>query len=82
PNVADAVKKMKAGQLEYRCEKSGIVHAGVGKVSFGQDKIVQNVKAFIDTIVKSKPASIKGIFVKSIALSSTMGAGVKIDLNA
>ncbi len=79
-NIADTVKKIKAGQIEYRCEKNGIIHAGVGKISFGREKIVQNVNSFIDAVVKNKPASVKGVFVKSISISSTMGVGIKISL--
>ena len=79
-NIADAVKKIKAGQIEYRCEKNGIIHAGLGKVSFGRDKIIQNINTFIDAIIKSRPASVKGVFVKSISLSSTMGVGIKVIL--
>jgi len=84
-DVAKAVQAAKAGQVEYRTEKAGIIHAGVGKVSFSEEQILSNIQALMDAIVKARPAGIKGAFVKSIALSSTMGAAVKIktaDLNA
>jgi large subunit ribosomal protein L1 len=77
--VANAVKELKAGKVEFRVEKAGIVHSPVGKVSFGAEKLSENVSALLETIIKLKPASSKGIYVKSIALSSTMGAGVRID---
>ena len=79
-NIADTVKKIKAGQIEYRCEKNGVIHAGLGKVSFGRDKIIQNIKSFVDTVVRNKPASVKGVFVKCVTLSSTMGVGVKVNI--
>lgn len=81
PAVGEAVKKVKAGQLEYKADKSGIVNAGVGKISFGEQKLIENVKSFVDTIVKARSASVKGVFVKAIHLSSTMGVAVKIDVN-
>jgi len=77
--VANAVKELKAGKVEFRVEKAGIVHSPVGKVSFGAEKLRGNVSALLETIIKLKPASSKGIYIKSIALSSTMGAGVRID---
>ena len=77
--VANAVKELKAGKVEFRVEKAGIVHSPVGKVSFGAEKLSENVSALMETIIKLKPASSKGIYIKSIALSSTMGAGVRID---
>ena len=77
--VASAVKELKAGKVEFRVEKAGIVHSPVGKVSFGAEKLSGNVSALLETIIKLKPASSKGIYIKSIALSSTMGAGVRID---
>lgn len=77
--VASAVKELKAGKVEFRVEKAGIVHSPVGKVSFGAEKLRGNVSALLETIIKLKPASSKGIYIKSIALSSTMGAGVRID---
>jgi len=77
--VANAVKELKAGKVEFRVEKAGIVHSPVGKVSFGAEKLNENVSALLETIIKLKPASSKGIYIKSIGLSSTMGAGVRID---
>jgi large subunit ribosomal protein L1 len=77
--VANAVKELKAGKVEFRVEKAGIVHSPVGKVSFGAEKLSGNISALLETIIKLKPASSKGIYIKSIALSSTMGAGVRID---
>ena len=77
--VANAVKELKAGKVEFRVEKAGIIHSLVGKVSFGAEKLSGNVSALLETIIKLKPASSKGIYIKSIALSSTMGAGVRID---
>lgn len=79
PDVKKAVEDAKGGALEYRAEKSGIVHAGVGKASFDEGKIAENVKAFIETIQKARPSGAKGSFIKKITLSSTMGPGIKID---
>ncbi len=78
-DVANAVKKAKAGEVQYRVEKNGIVHAGVAKASFSEDKIYDNAKAFMDAIIKAKPAGAKGTYVKKISLSSTMGVGIKVD---
>ena len=78
-DVAAAVKSSKGGAVEFRVEKAGIVHAGVGKVSFSEDQIIENVKAFIDTVVKAKPSGAKGTYVKRVAITSTMGPGVRID---
>ena len=80
PDVTAAVQAAKAGQVEFRVEKAGIVHAGVGKASFSEQQIEENVRAVIDAVVKAKPSGAKGTFVKRVALSSTMGAGVKIDV--
>ncbi|MEE9911956.1 MAG: 50S ribosomal protein L1 [Deltaproteobacteria bacterium] len=78
-DIANAVKELKAGKVEFRVEKAGIVHSPVGKVSFGAEKLYENVNALLETIIKLKPASSKGTYIKSIAISSTMGAGVRID---
>jgi len=78
-DVARAVNELKAGKIDFRAEKAGIVHAPMGKVSFGVDKIVQNVSTFLDTIMRLKPASSKGNYLKGIAISTTMGPGVRID---
>ena len=82
PNVADAVKAAKAGSVEFRVEKAGIVHAGVGKASFDEDKIAENVKAFVDAVIKAKPEGAKGAYVKKVSMSSTMGPGVQVDLSS
>ncbi len=79
PNVGEAVKSSKGGAVEFRVEKAGIVHAGVGKASFTQDALVANVTAFMDALHKAKPAGSKGTYVKNVTLSSTMGPGVTID---
>jgi large subunit ribosomal protein L1 len=79
-DVTQAIKDAKGGAVEYRVEKAGIVQAGVGKASFAEDAIVQNVKAFVDSVVKAKPAGAKGTYLKKISLSSTMGPGVKVTL--
>lgn len=78
-DVAAAVKELKAGKIDFRVEKSGIVHAPLGKVSFGAEKLLQNIAAFFDVIMRLKPATSKGAYIKTICLSSTMGPGVKID---
>ncbi|HPL96115.1 MAG TPA: 50S ribosomal protein L1 [Smithellaceae bacterium] len=78
-DVAGAVKELKAGKVEFRVEKTGIVHSPVGKVSFGPEKLRENIHALLDVIVKLKPASSKGTYIRSISISSTMGAGVKVD---
>ncbi len=78
PDVAKAVKEVKAGKIDFRVEKAGIVHTSIGKMSFEADQLAENAKAFLNTIVKLKPASAKGQYIKSIYLSSTMGPGLKI----
>jgi len=78
-DVADAVKELKAGKVEFRVEKAGIVHSPVGKVSFGAEKLTENILALIETIIKLKPTSSKGTYLKTISLSTTMGPGVKVD---
>lgn len=80
PNVADAVKAAKSGQVEFRLDKAAIIHAGVGKVSFTEDAIVQNIKALVDAVVKAKPSGAKANYIKKIGISSTMGLGFKLDL--
>jgi len=82
PNVKDAVSAAKAGEVQFRVEKAGIVHAGVGKASFSEEQIAENVKAFVNAINKAKPSGAKGTYLKSVAISSTMGAGVKLDIAA
>lgn len=78
-DVGKAVKELKAGKVEFRVEKAGIVHSPVGKVSFGAEKIMGNILALVETIVKLKPASSKGTYLKNISLSTTMGPGIKVD---
>ena len=78
-DVANAVKGAKGGSVEFRVEKAGILQAGVGKASFSEDKLVENIKAFVDAVNKAKPAGAKGHFINRVAISSTMGPGVKID---
>ncbi|BAI71207.1 large subunit ribosomal protein L1 [Azospirillum sp. B510] len=80
PDVAGAVKAAKAGAVEFRAEKTGIIHAGVGKVSFSEEALVQNIRAFIDAITRAKPTGAKGQYVLKVSLSSTMGPGLKLDL--
>ena len=79
PKVGQAVKDAKGGAVEFRVEKAGIVHVGVGKVSFTTEALELNVKALVDALVKARPSGAKGLYVKKIALSSTMGPGVKVD---
>jgi ribosomal protein L1 len=81
PNVAKAVEEAKAGKVEYRVDKQAIVHQGIGKVSFGADKLYQNAKAFVDNVNSGKPASIKGALIKGVAVSTTMGPGIKVDIS-
>jgi len=79
-DVAKAVNDAKSGQVEFRVEKAGIVHAGIGKASFSETDLQENFRAFVDAIVKAKPSGAKGKFVKKLSVSSTMGPGVKVDL--
>ncbi|MEO3431522.1 50S ribosomal protein L1 [Pelagibius sp. CAU 1746] len=81
-DVAAAIQAVKGGQVEFRVEKAGIVHAGVGKASFGDDALVENIKAFVDAISRAKPSGAKGTYIKRVALSSTMGPGVRVDLGS
>jgi large subunit ribosomal protein L1 len=78
-DIAAAVKASKGGAVEFRVEKAGIVHAGIGKASFGDSALAENIRAFADAVIKAKPAGAKGNYVKRVAISSTMGVGVKID---
>ena len=80
PNVAQAVKDAKSGQVEFRVEKAGIIHAGIGKASFPEADLKANFDAFVDAIVKAKPSGAKGKYVKKVAISSSMGPGVRLDL--
>jgi large subunit ribosomal protein L1 len=79
-DVTEAVKAAKGGEVQFRVEKAGVVHAGVGKASFDEGKLVENVRAFIGAITKARPAGAKGTYMKKIALSSTMGPGVSVDV--
>jgi large subunit ribosomal protein L1 len=79
-DVKKAVADAKGGAVEFRVEKAGIIHAGVGKASFSEDAIRQNIRAFVDAVVKAKPAGAKGTFLKKVAISSTMGPGVRVDV--
>ncbi len=81
-DVRGAVGAAKAGQVEFRAEKAGIVHAGIGKASFPAEKLLENARAFADAIVKAKPAGAKGTYVQKAALSSTMGPGVRVDVSS
>jgi len=78
-DISKAVNELKAGKIDFRVEKAGIVHAPLGKVSFGAGKIVQNMSAFLETVIRLKPAASKGAYIKTITLSTTMGPGIKID---
>lgn len=78
-DVGKAVKEVKAGKIDFKVEKAGIVHAPMGKVSFGPDKLLVNITAFMDTILRLKPAASKGTYLRSIAISTTMGPGIKVD---
>lgn len=80
PNVADAVKAAKSGQVEFRLDKASIVHAGVGKASFSEEQLAANIKAFIDAVTKAKPSGVKGNYIKKVGISSSMGLGFKLDL--
>ena len=80
PNVGQAVSAAKAGQVQFRVEKTGIVHAGVGKASFGPDLLVDNIRAFVDAVNKAKPSGAKGTYLKRAAISATMGPGIKVDV--
>jgi large subunit ribosomal protein L1 len=77
--VSRAVREIKAGKVEYRVDKTAIIHAPIGKVSFGSEKLLDNAKVLIESILKARPAAAKGKYVRSIALSSTMGPGVRVD---
>lgn len=81
-DVATAIKETKAGKVEYRVDKTGVIHVGVGKVSFANDKLLENSKALIDAVIKAKPATAKGRYVKKINVASTMGPGVLVDASS
>lgn len=81
-DVTAAIQAAKGGQVEFRVEKAGIIHAGVGKASFGEDALVQNVKAFVGAVSRAKPSGAKGTYIKQVSLSSTMGPGVKVEVGS
>ena len=79
-DVADAVKKAKGGEVQFKAEKAGVVHAGVGKASFGEAQLIENIRAFVSAVARARPTGSKGTYMKKIVLSSTMGPGVSIDV--
>lgn len=81
PNVVEAVKAAKSGQVEFRLDKAAIIHAGVGKASFSEEAIVQNIKALVDAVQKAKPSGAKANYIKKVGISSTMGLGIKLELS-
>ncbi len=81
-DITEAVKAAKGGQIEFRAEKAGLVHAGVGKASFSKEALIENLKAFVGAVAKAKPAGAKGSYIKKISLSSTMGPGVKLEISS
>lgn len=78
-DVGKAVAELKAGKIDFKVEKAGIIHTSIGRVSFGEEKLLQNIKYFLDIILKLKPASSKGTYIKGISISTTMGPGIKVD---
>lgn len=80
PNVTEAVKAAKGGEVQFRAQKEGIVHAGIGKASFGEDALAENVRAFVIAINRAKPSGAKGTYIKKVSISSTMGPGIKLDI--
>jgi large subunit ribosomal protein L1 len=81
-DVKEAVQSAKGGQVQFKAEKAGVVHAGVGKASFDEAKLVENVKAFVDAVQKAKPSGAKGTYMKKVSLTSTMGPGVSISIDS
>ncbi len=81
-NIGEAVKAAKGGQVEFRAEKAGIVHAGIGKASFSEAALLENVRAFVGAISRGKPSGVKGTFIKKVSLSSTMGPGLKLEISS
>ena len=79
-DVSKAVSELKSGKIEFRVDKEGIIHVGIGKLSFDADKIVENFNAFMDAIVKAKPNSLKGAYIKKVSISSTMGPGLRLNV--
>ncbi|KQB11404.1 50S ribosomal protein L1 [Rhodobacter capsulatus] len=81
-DVKTAIEAAKGGEVQFKVEKAGVIHGGIGKVSFGEDKLADNVRAFVDAVSKAKPAGAKGTYLKKVSLSSTMGPGVTVDLTS
>jgi large subunit ribosomal protein L1 len=81
-DVKSAVEAAKGGEVQFKVEKAGVIHAGIGKVSFDEAKLAENVRAFVDAVSKAKPAGAKGAYLKKVSLSSTMGPGVSVDLSS
>ena len=81
-DVAEAVAAAKGGEVQFKVEKAGVIHAGVGKASFAEDKLAENIRAFVDAVAKAKPTGAKGTYMKKVSLSSTMGPGVSIDVTS
>jgi large subunit ribosomal protein L1 len=79
-DVKEAVEAAKGGQVQFKAEKAGVVHAGIGKASFGEDKLVENLRAFVDAVQKARPTGAKGTYMKKVSISSTMGAGINLDV--
>lgn len=78
-DIANVVKEIKSGKVDFRVEKTGIIHAGIGKISFGEEKLYENLKTFVEKVIQLKPSSAKGIYLRSVTISSTMGPGIKLD---
>jgi large subunit ribosomal protein L1 len=81
PDIANAVKEFKAGKIDFRVDKTGIIHSGIGKTSFDNNKLSENIRAFVNTIIKMKPSAAKGTYLRSISISSTMGPGIFLETN-
>ena len=81
-DVTKAVKAAKSGEIQFKVEKAGIVHAGIGKASFSEEAIIENFKSFVDAVQKSRPSGAKGVFLKKAAISSTMGPGLNIEITS
>ena len=82
PDVAPAIEAAKGGQVEFRAEKAGVIHAGIGKASFSEGDLVENLRAFMDAITKAKPSGMKGTYMRKVSICSTMGPGIRLDLSS
>jgi len=82
PDVAPAIEAAKGGQVEFRSEKAGVIHAGIGKASFSEGDLVENLRAFMDAITKAKPSGMKGTYMRKVSICSTMGPGIRLDLSS